>query len=924
MGYYYHDPSGLGVWYVNDGQSPAQALDAQLADTGATVSPILFQSVANSPVAQKVNGGAPTRSPGTVSPPPPTTYVNQGASVVPVRPTLTQYQLDNSRQGKYTQDPAFTGNGGGIISEDCGDGYFFDDWAKVCRPLITFTPIPIGGTATSTISSINILVNNAVSLSDGVGQAIADVVDKGITGAVDQAKAAAADAAQAVEGGIQQTVDAVDNAATGLISKIQHALSYVFSGIASTFSAIWDYVKGPINDVIGAVTKLSDKIYSFYTDTLKPFLDKVNDVINNTIAPIFNTISQVYEQTKALVEAIKQDVSAGLTGILQIPGQVAQSTGAIVASIERTLGELGLKKKDNTSVFLDKDGIDSIYDRLKAVGHGVDILGNVGVDRVTFADMVKLSEPNLARAGAANVNALAGEITDFVSTLHANWSSISDHFKALVPLGLPLLGAEVGTWIGIWELFRSIEELFEPFYKFAKEDLAGKAGLSKLPVGEALAAWKRKAITDDELTKELEVHGWDAGRIKKMRDLQGYVVDVGTALDMQYRGLLSADELTNALAVHGITADQKKALLDQSKKLFNVELAATQTRWGNIDDPALTAVLKENRYSDTEITAFKATMYDLESPDDVLKRVNASKLYTGLGFDPTHTFNTDSDFTKAVQRSGRDASVAATLWKSSFFVPPLAEWIELYFRGVRTITELHLAMDYYRVPVELRDDLIRARRSILPFRSIPTMLANGLISEPYAREQLQAHGYDLPAIEALLKYASIATQKKKVAPSGDLHALSIQTIRHYFDLGTLSPEQYKTLLLEHGYDEASADLTIQVETQHAAALQRKQQAADLVDEVLAGTITLDSALSQADNLKFSPTEKSKLANTINRAQRKVVKVPGEGELHSMAKAGAIDEEQYKSALAQSGWSQAWIDIFVKWRFPSATPSAAPA
>lgn len=924
MAYYYHDPSGLGVWWVPDGQTPAQALQSQVIDNGGTVSPILAYSVANTPDAQKVGGGNP--SPATVaSPPQPTGYTQQGASIVPVLKPLTKYQIDNSRVAKIT---TFPGNGSpGHTNTDCDPGYFYDAFSNTCVPVIIGIPFPEPGGGTNVSSTpgvVNIQVNNAVNLAQGVGQAIGDDIQKSIEGAIDQTNQAVKDTTDTIKSALGDVTSGIGKVVDGIIQNVYKAITWLGNLVINNISKVVDLIRGNIGDLVSGTLKFINKIDDFITNTIKPTLDTVNNVISNTIAPIFNTIQQVYQQTAAAIDAIKNDLSHGLTGILQLPQDVTNSITSIEATIQRTVDTIGLKKKDGSSVFLDPTGQDSIWNRLQTIGHGVNILGNVDATKITYADMVRLSEPDLARAGAANINALVGEITDFAKSIFSGTASISDAFKTALPLGLPLLGAEVGTWIGAWELFRAIEELFEPFYEFAKDDIKARAGLSKLPVGQVLEAYRRGIVTDKDLAEDLAINGWDSGRIQVLKDLQEFLVGIEPSIDMWHRGIVTEEELDNSLRKHGVSGDQMAALKEQSVKLFSVQLAATALRWKLIDEQALDAVLRENRYSDTEITAFKATLYQPEDINDTINRERLTIMYAGLGYTPQGFADISSDALEAANRSGLSSRTALDRWQASFYVLPLSEWIVGYFRNLFTLRELVAAFDYYRVPDQWRDTLVNIHRSLVPWRTIPTMLANGIIDEPYAKQQLQAHGFDLVATEALLKYAGIATQKKKVASSGDLHALSVQTARHYFEAGTLSEEQYRSVLVEHGYDPASADLTIQVETQHAVALQRKQSQADIANEVLAGTITLDQAISQMDAARFSPAEKARVANTIQRTRRQQNKIPSEADLHSMAKAGAISTDQYSEALQQDGWPEIWITAFVKWRFPHAAPSAATA
>lgn len=905
MAYYYNDPSGLGSWIVQDGQTPQQAFNQLQQESGATFSPLLVYSVNNTSVAAQTNGGNPGTKQAYTPPPKVTAPVKiYPRSLIVQRPGESIPVDDNG---------------------NCPDGYAVDITGYLCILAGTGQPQPgpVGGVSPAT-ANVNIVVNNAVGLSSGIGQAIGDAVNNDVQSAID----ATDNAIQGVSSDIQATVDdttsKVGSLVDSIVNSVKSALNYIWQLIVSNVGTVLSAIKDNIGSLISTVSDTINQVIIPVARDVQQVIGKVNDVLNNTIAPIFNTISQVYQQTNALISAIEKDVSTGITGILQLPSDISSALTSVEAAIQRGIDAIGLKKQDGTSVFLSADGRDSIWDRLQSVGKGVSILGQSEVQGVTYADFVKLSEPDLSRAGAKAIDALVSEVGSFVSDLISGTTRSLDAAKTGIT-ALPLvLGIEAGTWIGFWELLRSLDQLFEPFYKFAKEDLAAKAGLSKLPVSDALAAWRRQLIKDADLTEDLAVNGWDSTRIAVLKDLQQYLLDIDRALDLWHRKVIDETALDDVLRRQGVSGDEMATLKSGSVKLYNVQLAAQASRWGLIDDKALDAVLQENRYTDTELTAFKATMYQQESMDDIIRKERRQILYAGIGNTPEGFAAPSQGALDAAKRDGLSAEVALDHWQDSFFVLPLNEWIEAYFRNILTLSQLNAAMDYYRVPSQQRDLLIGTRRSLIPWRTIPTMLANGIIDQAYASAQLQSHGFDLVATEALLKYAALAKPKSKVVPSADIQGLSIATAKGYFDGGTITADEYKAVLLAHGYDDSSAALAVQVETQHAAMLARKQLAADIVAEAKAGTISVDQAIAQAEAHQFSIAEKSRLLNAINGVKRQTVKRPTEADLHSMAKAGAITLDIYKQTLSADGWAPSWVDAFVNWRFPNAASGTSAA
>jgi hypothetical protein len=78
MGYYYHDPSGLGAWYVNDNETPKQAFDRLFGGTGASVDDKLRQSVTSTPAAYQLASEQPPPAPAKSPPRPAPSPITAG------------------------------------------------------------------------------------------------------------------------------------------------------------------------------------------------------------------------------------------------------------------------------------------------------------------------------------------------------------------------------------------------------------------------------------------------------------------------------------------------------------------------------------------------------------------------------------------------------------------------------------------------------------------------------------------------------------------------------------------------------------------------------------------------------------------------------------------------------------------------------
>lgn len=768
-------------------------------------------------------------------------------------------------------------------------------------------------------SGVTVVVNNAIRTVNNIGDQIGSIISQGIQDGADIATQTAKDSAVAVTQAVGGLANNILNAVQSGIQGIWDWLKKAADFIATNASAIIEFLGKHLadighaiaNDLVPIITKIGSLV-----DTVATQIQKIND---NLIQPITNVIVGSMNTITALTKAIEGDLHDGLKGLLQIPTDVAGAMTTLDATMQRTIEQLGAHNRENVDVV-----VNSGFH--KEVGTHLDLLNGILTGAVpgspvktTFADRVTLPEPGASDISAEVMQAAWNGIKEMVAQIMKGGKhAIDDLSKGIPNLGsfgfdvvqLPLTLAVV--------VLTTLAEL-KPILEWMEEDAAGKAGLAKLSPGDALNAWVRGFISNENLSEELKVNGWDAERIKVMTDLQVFLLDTTTALDMFHRGFISeADLRANMVAKAVSTADQDAIIL-ASWKIFGVDTALRSWRYGEIDDSALMAVLKINRYTDDEIAAFMDTALRPEQTADYISKTQRDGVISShLVIDSTFE-EPPPPFIAAAKVEGVSPDVARTAWRASFQFPQLQQWLSLYFRGVRTHGELMSAMEYYRVPQNLRDDYIQANRALLPFRTIPGMLAAGTISETYAKQQLQAHGYDLTQTEALLAYSKTKAVAKPVAVADDLHALSVAIARSFWEDGAITDQQYTENLLAHGYSPTAASLTVETERLHALAKQHRQLGQDIVNEAMAGLISDDQALQQMAQNNFTAAEMAKLSKQLRSFRRAQSKLPSEDKLLAMTKAGVIDPPTYQQALGALGYASNWIQALVELNFPDGFP-----
>lgn len=765
------------------------------------------------------------------------------------------------------------------------------------------------------ISDLNVIVNNAVINTTDVSSAIGDAISSGIQAGASQASQIAQDSSNTI-------IHAVGTVADDIVSSVQSGLTTILDWlkqigglIGSNLSSIVDFIGHHLADIGNAIKDAVVPLLGEVGDVLHSIASEVQTINDTMIQPISNVILGSMQTIATLTTAIEKDLHDGLSGLLHIPTDVAGAMTTLDATMQRTIEQLGLHNKELVDVDLKYVLGASVGDHLSRLG---DILsGSVagGQQTTTFSDRVTLEEPDASKISSKVIGETWNAIKELISQLIKGGSTAIDDVSKGLPgfgaFGVDLIQLPITLVVVV---LTAIAEL-KPLLDFIEEDANAKVGLSKLAPQDALAAWVRNFISADNLQDELAVAGLDKNRRQVLMDLQRYLIDISTALDMFYRGIITEEDLRANLLEHGCIDADTDALIAAGRKIFGVDTALRSWKFGQIGDDALKAVLSENRYTEDETATFMATISRPESMDEVIERHKRDTLFSNGLTDDRLFNNMPGDIEEAAKVEGVNKQVALDRWRSQFQVPQIQQWLSLYFRGIRTHTELMAVMDYYRVPEDWRDDYIRANQALIPFRTIPAMLSGGIISEQYAKQQLAAHGFDQTAVQALLDYSKTKATKKPAAVANDLHSISLGTAKQFWLDGGITDAQYHDVLVAHGYDEQAATLTLKVETMAHEVHARRQIGQDIVNEALAGLITDDQAAQQLSEHNFTIAETGRFLKQLRSGRKLQSKTPSEGELLKMAKAGVITQDDYASALAGIGYAAKWIQAFLGLNFP---------
>jgi hypothetical protein len=814
------------------------------------------------------------------------------------------------------------GEGGGPGIGPCEPGFYQaldGSCISIDAPIVL--PTPPGITSTTSPTPANITIQNTVNVTDNAVQSISDAVTSAVTSAAQNAADIAKQTASTIASGINSLAQNIWNG-------IQAAFSNIGSLLSGIASVVWDNIKGIFStiwdNIASFLTSIRDflsPILSSISDTLHSITTEIQNINDTLIQPIVTFYNTTVKTIASLTTAIEQDLHDGLSGLLKIPSDIAGAMGTLDASLQRTVQQMGTVNEETI-----KSGITFGADALptpfgKAIN--ASLAGGTLTDKLktTFTNQVNLSSESLQAISSeaiSGIGTLLSEILHIITQtfetsfnqLHADWTSVGSVFVALLD-GI----------LGLLTTFTAMGALAGPLIQAAEQEANKLVPTSKLDPSTVIEAMKRGFLSAEDGLKEIQTAGYDSTRIKVLQDLSVYLADVNTALDWWYRGIIEDADLAANMKDHGISDVDQQAIKAGSVYLPTLADFIKWLNFGFIDQDEFILNLKQLRYDSTQIGVILASYQDRISPQS-LAQLSGLLDNSSIGWINNTTKIPPPDYlVLAGQKAGFHPELVQSTWLAHWNIPPVQSFIQAYFRGLRTLTELQARFAIDNIPSELWDELIQVNRPLIPFRSVNTLLKGGQLTHDQAQSILAAHGFDLPTQQILLSTKSATATTAQAAATAALHTLSVQNARTLWEDGALSDDQYTTILEAHGYNADTAKAQLGIDTINEHIKKQKQTLADTLALVEAGQLDLDTAMQNLTQSGFTSAQVAAFQHKVIKATKVNAKHPSIADLTKFLKAQLINADQYRQELIAQGWVEPWVTAFMGLVSTGQTPTS---
>lgn len=361
------------------------------------------------------------------------------------------------------------------------------------------------------------------SIGSAIGSAFSAITGlaSGAGGGIGGALGSIGSSIGSIVGDVKSTLDAVTSSGLG------QAFSSV-SSVINSLNGIVDSVKGdisafisPIQTLVGSVTGLA------------------RNISDGLVTPVENLIKTTQTSANEIITAFTTDLSHGLSGLAQLPVDIAKALTSTNAAFGRATQQLGEINRTTASDVLgpaidgiSAKGLDPIHQALLS-GHKA--FGAVPDD---FAS-ISLSQPPDYAAMKAQFEATTKQIEHPTS-----WQGWLGYFFYTALLTAEWFNAEKGPLV-------------------AEQRMAAAAGTPVAPLAPELAirANFRNLLNQEDTDTEVRKAGIDISRQAVLKGLNEFLLGPGEAISLWARGLISETERDVLLGQNAVRPDSVNDLV---------------------------------------------------------------------------------------------------------------------------------------------------------------------------------------------------------------------------------------------------------------------------------------------------------------------------------------------------------------------------
>lgn len=404
-------------------------------------------------------------------------------------------------------------------------------------------------------------------------------------------------------------------------------------------------------------------------------------------------------------------------------------------------------------------------------------------------------------------------------------------------------------------------------------------------------------------------------------------------IEMRFRGLISDDEYFENMKKFGYNRDWAEKIFQIHKRLYSLDMLLTMYFRKVISEEEFYQQMEILGYTKDQSEKILKIAWYYPSVSDwirfAVRDVFNEKIVEKYSYDeefPEHIV----EFAK---QAGIDEQTLRWYWRAHWDLPSAIQGYEMLHRLSPEVLDTELPDgtkygDKYRElglnPEEIKTDL-DTLRELLKIADIPKywrdrliaiayapltrvdlrrIYALGLISDEEVLARLMEYGYTRKDAELLLEWFRMEKQPEE-------RELSKTEILKLYRERFIDEAKARELLKALNYSDDEIDYLLILEDYKLYNEFIEERLKTLRLLFVRGLIDIQEYYNELARLELPALKIEHELEIAQREKMKALKLPSKAELDKMFKMGIITEDEYKKTLKLIGYSEEWIERFVK-------------
>ena len=662
-------------------------------------------------------------------------------------------------------------------------------------------------------------------------------------------------------------------------------LEEVAGVIRSTNNNIERTASDAINDVVGVLTDTNTTVNRTVRDSVRGVERSSNEAIQNitdVTDSVIHDIADVITFTNTLFGSNIDDLLGDVGGVLEAMRNVlGVELADLVDSIEDVIRGVNNKLELDTSILV--DGV-------------ADILNELGVGGEDISGAIRSAADVIFKGLEDSVGAEVGGLPD----------AVGEQIKRIL-LPKDLEDKELGDALeDLAERITKSIDLDDDFCKRLFNDTLGDNpavdlittflitffSVAYLPVLIVMAKSQKCMFQ------------WNVSNPTRILD----PADIVTAM---HRGIFDRDFTALQLQQHGYDRADADTIIEILKNLPDDTVTFSLWLRGLITEDDVDKILLGRGFSRELTERYKELRFFIPPVADLVT-MSVREVFTPAVAERFGQFEDfPEDFAKWAAMQGVSEDWAKRYWAAHWALPSVQMGYEMLHREVIDRSDLELLLKSQDVMPFWRDKLIEI--SYAPFTRVDIRRMNkvGVLNEQEVNKAYRDIGYNQERADKLTEFTLELNKENNVLDVTDISELSRSNILEFFRLGIITEEVAYGMLLQIGFDVATAALWIQDVNLKEEIKERAAEAALVVAQAKSGVISFEQANDELVNMNLTSTEVLKYQRQLTTQKAEQNRLPSKTDLDKMLSSDIIAEETYRDTMAKLGYSDVWTQRYIE-------------